>query len=631
MTREQLMHLLGAVRSVRAGILGDFCLDAYLLLDSNASEASLETGLSTRPVRSQRYSPGGAGNVACNLRAMGVKTIALYGVIGADPFGDEMKRILASHGLDTSGLLVQREQWDTHVYMKPFEKEKEQHRLDFGDFNRVHPSTVGLLLERLSGDISGLDIVILKQQVASGVHTKEVREALSSLAKNNPGTTFIVDSRHFPGEYGPMCRRLGLREAAGIAGRPMSSPECPEPGEVGEICRELFLRWGAPLFVTRSDQGCVLYDREGFHEVPGLLILSPVDLLGAGDSMLSGIAAALAAGATPQAAAELGSLVAGVTAQKLMQTGTASPEEILLLGTDTDRRYRPELARQRRKAAYVSGTEIEIVSGFPAGKQFTHVIFDHDGTLSTLRQGWEKIMEPMMVRCILGNRDADESLYDHVVAAVRDYIDRTTGIQTLVQMHGLVQLVKRFRCVPEKEILDAAGYKSLYNAELLAMVRSRIARIQKGELAVEDFTIRKAREFLRALRERGAKLYLASGTDQEDLEQESTILGYRELFGGRIYGAVGDITKEAKRVVLERILSDIGEEAPGRTLAFGDGPVEIRETHKRGGYTVGVATDEIRRYGLNDSKRRRLIEAGADLVIPDFCQMDLLLPFLFSA
>ena len=91
MTREELTHLLGNIRGVRAGILGDFCLDGYLLLDSGSSGISMETGIPTRPVRSQRYSPGGAGNVACNLQAMGVKSIALYGVIGGDPFGDEMK------------------------------------------------------------------------------------------------------------------------------------------------------------------------------------------------------------------------------------------------------------------------------------------------------------------------------------------------------------------------------------------------------------------------------------------------------------------------------------------------------------------------------------------------------------
>jgi len=63
-------------------------------------------------------------------------------------------------------------------------------------------------------------------------------------------------------------------------------------------------------------------------------------------------------------------------------------------------------------------------------------------------------------------------------------------------------------------------------------------------------------------------------------------------------------------------------------VTFGDGPVEIRETHKRGGFTVGVAGDEIRRYGLDASKRSRLIRAGADLIVPDFSQIDRMLQLL---
>ena len=63
-------------------------------------------------------------------------------------------------------------------------------------------------------------------------------------------------------------------------------------------------------------------------------------------------------------------------------------------------------------------------------------------------------------------------------------------------------------------------------------------------------------------------------------------------------------------------------------VTFGDGPVEIRETHRVGGTTVGVASDEVRRFGLNSSKRRRLIRAGADLIVPDFSQLDALLEML---
>jgi hypothetical protein len=82
--------------------------------------------------------------------------------------------------------------------------------------------------------------------------------------------------------------------------------------------------------------------------------------------------------------------------------------------------------------------------------------------------------------------------------------------------------------------------------------------------------------------------------------------------------------------VLERILTEIGDEARENILVFGDGPVEIRETHKRGGYAIGVASDEVRRYGLNLAKRTRLIEAGADLIVPDYSQLNTLVKLIFG-
>ena len=85
-------------------------------------------------------------------------------------------------------------------------------------------------------------------------------------------------------------------------------------------------------------------------------------------------------------------------------------------------------------------------------------------------------------------------------------------------------------------------------------------------------------------------------------------------------GGAGNVTQEAKRMVLDRILRDIGAGNVRHMAAFGDEPVEIRETRKRGGLTVGIASDEVRRYGMNASKRSRLIRAGAHLIVPDFSQ-----------
>jgi rfaE bifunctional protein kinase chain/domain len=629
MNSMELGILLEKISHVRVGIVGDFCLDVYLLLEPGASERSLETGLSTRPVRSHRYLLGGAGNVASNLQAMGVKSVSVFGVIGQDPFGEEMRHLFSAKAMSTTGLLVQREQWETHAYMKPYEREQEQHRFDFGIFNQLHASTSRLLLEKLANALPALDIIIINEQVTHGIHSKDFREELSAMVLKQGRMSFIADSRHYPDEYGGTIRKVNVQQAAELLGK---NPAALDTRASEEIARSLYERWGKTLFLTRGEDGCIVCDRHGVYEIPGLLILSPVDPVGAGDSMLAGIAAALAAGAEPFQAAELGSLVAGVTVQKLMQTGTATPEEILRLGADPDRRYRPDLARRHHDAVFHQGTDIEIVTALPRRREFTHVIFDHDGTLSTLRQGWEQIMEPMMVRAILGKneREADQGLHDHVMAAVRNYIDKTTGIQTLAQMRGLVNLVRKFKCVPESDILDENGYKMMYNEQLSAMVNERIRKLERGDLGVEDFTVKRAVEFLHALQRKAVRLYLASGTDQEDVEREARILGYHALFENRIYGAVGDVAKEAKRMVLERILSDLADEAPERILTIGDGPVEIRETHKRGGYTVGVASDEIRRYGLNLSKRARLIEAGADLIIPDYSQMSVLLPLLFG-
>jgi phosphoglycolate phosphatase-like HAD superfamily hydrolase len=354
-------------------------------------------------------------------------------------------------------------------------------------------------------------------------------------------------------------------------------------------------------------------------------------LVGAGDSLVAGIAAALAVGCTPLDAATFGNFVAGVTVQKLHQTGTASPDEIRAIGASPDYVYLPEKADDPRTAIYWQDTEIEMVTDSATARhRIAHAIFDHDGTLSVLREGWEKIMEPMMLRAVLGPvyDCADETTYHKALNRVRTFIDATTGIQTLVQMQGLVKLVAEFGFVPADEILDEFGYKAIYNEALLDLVRGRLAKFERGELEVADFAVKGAVEFLRALHGAGVKLYMASGSDEGDVIAEAKALGYADLFEGRIYGAVGDVSKEAKKIVMDRILNDIGADQVSSMVAFGDGPVEIRESRKRGGLAVGIASDEVRRFGLNSSKRRRLIRAGAELIVPDFSQWRALLPIL---
>ena len=276
----------------------------------------------------------------------------------------------------------------------------------------------------------------------------------------------------------------------------------------------------------------------------------------------------------------------------------------------------------------ISESDIEIVRQLPENVHIKHAVFDHDGTLSTLREGWEGVMEPMMVSAILGSI-FDISIKDIKIVedTVRDFIDDTTGIQTLVQMSGLVDLVKKFGYVPESEVLDMYGYKDRYNNALIQEVRERVNDLKCGRFTSEDFQIRNAGKILRRLYDAGVKLYLASGTDHEDLVEEATVMGYADLFEGRIYGATSDIKIEAKREILMKIFRDNGIHG-SELVVFGDGPVEIREARKCGGIAVGVASDEVARYGINQRKRTRLINAGADLIVPDFTDTEELMQLL---
>jgi phosphoglycolate phosphatase-like HAD superfamily hydrolase len=240
-------------------------------------------------------------------------------------------------------------------------------------------------------------------------------------------------------------------------------------------------------------------------------------------------------------------------------------------------------------------------------------------------------MAPVMVRAILGEKykTADENLYHQVRNRVLDYIDMSTGIQTIVQMEALVEMVKEFGQVPGDEIRDRLGYKKIYNDALMEVVNKRIEKFIRGELDIHDYTIKGILEFLDALRKRGVKLYLASGTDSEDVVAESKALGYAELFDGGIYGSIGDIARDSKKLVIEQIMTENNLRGP-ELAVFGDGPVEIRECRKRDGIAVGIATDEVRRHGLNPEKRARLVKAGAHIIVPDFSQQDRLLKLLFQ-
>ncbi len=633
MKENQIKEILKKINKVKIAVYGDFCLDAYWLMDPEGSEVSVETGLKAEAVQQHSYSPGGAGNIVSNLAALKPASIKVVGVIGNDIHGREMISQFRDLGVDTDSLTIQSENFDTYTYTKKYYGEREEPRIDFGLKNKRTPDTDAEILQNIREVLENYDALIFNQQVPGSITNQSFIDEANKLFEEFDNKIVMLDSRHFNSLFRNVYRKANEIETAILNKLDVKPGDFISLADARKYGANVFNQYKKPIFVTCGARGIITVDSDGISEVPGIQLLKRLDTVGAGDTTISALTSCLAAGVPAKEAAVFANYASAVTVQKLFTTGTATGQEIIELAKEADFNHLPELAADIRQAEFIPNSEIEVCQPVTLSRmgKTKHVLFDHDGTISTLRQGWELVMEPVMIKAILGNQyeTVDAGVYQEVQKRVLEFIDMSTGIQTIVQMEGLVSMVKEFGFVSENEILDKLGYKKLYNDALMKLVNKRIEKYKSGQLSIEDFTLKGAVEFLKLLKEKGVKLYLASGTDKEDVLNEADVLGYAYLFDGEIHGAIGDINKYSKKMVIDKIITE--HQLKGEELVvFGDGPVEIKESVRFDGIAIGVASDEVRRYDLNLEKRSRLIRSGAHFIIPDFSQPEQLLNLLFK-
>ncbi|HET7214682.1 MAG TPA: HAD family hydrolase [Terriglobia bacterium] len=265
---------------------------------------------------------------------------------------------------------------------------------------------------------------------------------------------------------------------------------------------------------------------------------------------------------------------------------------------------------------------IERLHPHPPAQKARVVLFDFDGTLSLLRSGWMDVMVPMMVE-ILAELKTGESTAD-LEALVKDYVARLTGKQTIYQMIELAGQAKARGGHP----LEPLAYKKMYHDRLMEKIRHRREALRQGKESPERYLVPGARDLLDALKERGLRLYCASGTDHAYTAEEAGLLEIARYFDGGIYGAQDDYKSFSKAMLIQKMIGSM-ECRGDELLGFGDGYVEIRNVKEVGGIAVGVATDEPECRKVDEWKRRRLAGVGADYIIPNFLGRDELLEALF--
>jgi phosphoglycolate phosphatase len=276
---------------------------------------------------------------------------------------------------------------------------------------------------------------------------------------------------------------------------------------------------------------------------------------------------------------------------------------------------------QQVAGTFIPNSRIEVINPDLVRGKVRVGLFDFDGTLSLIREGWPEIMIPMMVDHLQKTPTTEnrESLRN----CVENFVMRNNGKQTIYQMIELAAEITKRGGTP----LDPLEYKREYHDLLWKRIEGRVAALDQKSIDPEVLTVPGSGPLLERLARQQLKLYLASGTDRVYVVNEVRALGLNHYFGEHIYGAIDDYKNFSKKMVIEKVVRDLALE-PGELLGFGDGYVEIEEVKKVGGIAIGVASDEQHRTGINTWKRHRLIEAGADVIVPDYRDLDRLMEFL---
>jgi phosphoglycolate phosphatase-like HAD superfamily hydrolase len=197
----------------------------------------------------------------------------------------------------------------------------------------------------------------------------------------------------------------------------------------------------------------------------------------------------------------------------------------------------------------------------------------------------------------------------------------------MLQMQALADEVHR-RGRPRP---DPQDYLDEYLEQLLAQSGQRIEAVKSGRATADEMLVPGSRALVERLARRGLLLVISSGTDLAHVQRETAILGLDPFFGPRIHGPVNNDPTFSKQRVLEQLIAERGPRG-GQIVCIGDGPTEILAARAVGSLAIGVASDEVDRSGrINRLKREHLVRAGADVIVPDYRELDRILRLLLNS
>lgn len=317
-------------------VLGDLMLDEYLW--GEAVRISPEAPVPVVEVKKESLHPGGAANVAANVRTLG-GLASLVGIVGEDPPAERLLDLLEGLGIKGDGVVVDRGR-PTTVKTRVVAGSQHVVRFDRERVEEPKEEIVRTLVERVAERLPQADALLISDY-AKGVISKALLQSILPLARRK---IVVVDPKvpHFFWYRGVTVIAPNHHEAQAIAGVSFRTDDPTERG-LKEVGRKLLKRVKArALLVTQGEGGMALFEGDGVLHIPAMA-REVYDVTGAGDTVVAALTLALAAGATLREAAILANYAASIVVGKRGTATVTRGELARVLGTQevVGRFYQP--------------------------------------------------------------------------------------------------------------------------------------------------------------------------------------------------------------------------------------------------------------------------------------------------
>ncbi len=295
------------VRPFKTLVLGDYLLDAYTM--GRVRRISPEAPVPVVETLKQESRPGGAGNVALSLVALGAEVVAC-GRLGKDEEGDELKRHLLGAGAQVSGL-HEEVGYPTPIKNRIIADGQQLLRIDREVVTTLTPSLEERCIAELKSTIPQMGVVALSDY-GKGFLTRSLISATLEIARTHKIPT-IVDPKgiDFTKYRGATLIKPNVSEAYAAA-------RFPHSASLDEVAEELFRITSAEmLLITRSEEGSSLFLQNGNRTDFPVRCQEVKDVTGAGDTVLAVICLGVALQWEMGFIADLANIAAGIAIEQL--------------------------------------------------------------------------------------------------------------------------------------------------------------------------------------------------------------------------------------------------------------------------------------------------------------------------